>query len=369
MTVQSAPKGPMGKPSGCATSPAAERRAREAPPPRASHTRSSARRATGARPEQGAPDLAFGATPAAVLASLPPPAAVGMPTHHDVLALLASGPATLPRLRECWPDAHAVGVASVVHGLVAKGLAAVDPTCDRAARMAYRATAAGVDALGVTASADGDDRGALAPDVQALDVRDELESVPVLSRRVHDTEVAATRAERRAVEHPHQGREAKVARARKEAVSGTRLTKTLDGSAVTRIAQCSRCGRVAELRGDPTRLWELGWGSWRNTAIPTWPRVWFCGECWPMEAPKPAVGPRSCVVDPGRLGRLLEISRMRAHAKPRLRLVALIKRLLTVDPDCGEAMVRTIVYAAESKTAARQWRALMPAWLTREDRS
>ena len=214
---------------------------------------------------------------------------------------------------------------------------------------------------------------ALALRAQVLDARDELETadvapeaVPVLCQRVHDTEIAATVAERKAAAHPLQrDREVKaqIARERKEAISGTLLEKNLDGSAVTRIAQCSRCDRAAELRGGPTRLWALGWGSWRNTAIPHWPRVWFCTECWPVEAPKLVAGGRASVLDPGKLGRLLEISRMRAHAGKRLRLVVLIERLLTVDPDRGEAMLRTIVYAAESKTAARQWRALLPAFL------
>jgi hypothetical protein len=218
---------------------------------------------------------------------------------------------------------------------------------------------------------------ALALRAQALDARDALESaevgpegVQVLCQRLHDTEMAATLAEQQAAEHAVQrdrDARAKVAREREDAVSGTLLEKTPDGSAVTRIAQCIRCERVAELRGDPTRLWRLGWGSWRNTALPHWPRIWFCAECWVIEAPKLAAGGRAYVVDPGKLDRLLAISRMRAHAKKRLRLVALVERLLHVDPDCGEALLRTIVYAAESKTAARQWRTLLPASLGREE--
>jgi hypothetical protein len=57
---------------------------------------------------------------------------------------------------------------------------------------------------------------------------------------------------------------------------------------------------------------------------------------------------------------VIEVSRMRAHAKKRLRLQEQIRQLLVVDPDLGEAVLRTVVYAAESKHAARQWRRLLP---------
>ncbi len=171
-------------------------------------------------------------------------------------------------------------------------------------------------------------------------------------------------AYRKAVERPIHGdrrANAKLTLEREETVSGTIVAKNVDGSAVARVAQCSRCDRVAELQGDPARLWALGWGSRRNTALPRWPRIWFCVECWQVEVPRLVAEGRPSMLDPAKLGRLLEISRMRAHATKRLQLVDLIKRLLAFDPDCGEAMLRTIVYAAERKTAARQWRALLPA--------
>ena len=98
-----------------------------------------------------APDLAFGASPAEVLTTVPEPEAMGAPAPKEVLALLASAPAPLSRLVEHWPTVGAGEIAHVVHALVGTGLVCVDPT-RRAGQTAYRATDAGLEALATVAT-------------------------------------------------------------------------------------------------------------------------------------------------------------------------------------------------------------------------
>jgi hypothetical protein len=211
---------------------------------------------------------------------------------------------------------------------------------------------------------------AVALRVAATAARDALEVSDVdrasfvhLCQRVHDTELVATTAERVAEEHPKR-RElwaaARVGQARAEAISGTSVVVSADRAAVTRMAHCTCCQRMAEFLGDPTRLWERGWGSRRETDKAGWPRVWFCPDCWKVEAPRILRAGPPPFLTPARLGNVIAVSRMRAHAKKRLRLEAQIRQLLVQDPDLGEAVLRTVVYAAESKHAARQWRRLLP---------
>jgi hypothetical protein len=211
---------------------------------------------------------------------------------------------------------------------------------------------------------------ALALRAEAITAREALEVSDInragfdhLCQRLHDTELAATTAERVAEEHPKRREHeaaARVGQARAEAISGTSVVVSEDRATVTRMAHCECCKRMAELLGDPTRLWERGWGSRRETDVPGCPRTWFCPDCWKVEAPRLVRGGPPLFVPPARLGNVIAVSRMRAHAKKRLRLQAQIRQLLLLDPDLGEAVLRTVVYAAESKHAARQWRQLLP---------
>jgi hypothetical protein len=198
---------------------------------------------------------------------------------------------------------------------------------------------------------------------EALEVSDvDRASFDHFCQRVHDTELVATTAERVAEEHPKRREHeaaSRVARARAETISGTSVVVSEDRATVTRMAHCERCHRMAELLGDPTRLWGRGWGSRRETDKPGWPRTWFCPDCWKVEAPTIRSAGQHSFVTPARLGKVIAVSRMRAHAKRRLRLQAQIRQLLVLDPDLGEAVLRTVVYAAESKLAARQWRRLL----------
>ena len=211
---------------------------------------------------------------------------------------------------------------------------------------------------------------ALALRAEATTARETLEVSDVdragfehLCQRLHDTELAATTAERVAEEHPKRREHevaARVDQARAEAISGTSVVVSEDRATVTRMAHCERCKRMAEFLGAPTRLWERGWGSRRETDKPGWPRTWFCPDCWKVEAPRILRAGPPPLIPPARLGNVIAVSRMRAHAKKRLRLQAQIRQLLVLDPDLGEAVLRTVVYAAESKHAARQWRRLLP---------
>ena len=207
---------------------------------------------------------------------------------------------------------------------------------------------------------------------EALEVSDvDRAGFEHLCKHLHDTELAATTAERVAEEHPKRREHeaaARVDQARAEAISGTSVVVSEDRSTVTRMAHCECCKRMAELLGDPTRLWERGWGSRRETDTPGWPRAWFCPDCWKVEAPRIFRDGPPLFVAPARLGNVIAVSRMRAHAKKRLRLQAQIRQLLILDPDLGEAVLRTVVYAAESKHAARQWRRLFPEASTAGER-
>jgi hypothetical protein len=211
---------------------------------------------------------------------------------------------------------------------------------------------------------------ALALRAEATAAREALEVSDVdragfdhLCLHLRATELAATTAGRVAEEQPERRKHEaaqRLAQARAEAISGTSVVVSADRATVTRMAHCERCQRMAELLGDPTRLWERGWGSRRQTDTPGWPRVWFCPDCWQVEEPRILRDGPPVFVPPARLGDVIAVSRMRAHAKKRLRLQAQIRQLLILDPDLGEAVLRTVVYAAESKHAARQWRQLLP---------
>ena len=211
---------------------------------------------------------------------------------------------------------------------------------------------------------------ALALRAEATTAREALEVSDVdragfdhLCQRLHQTELAATTAERVAEDHPKRREHeaaALAAQARAEAISGTSVVVSENRATVTRMAHCQCCKRMAELLGDPTRLWERGWGSRRETDKPGWPRAWFCPDCWKVEAPRIVRAGPPPLITPARLRDVIAVSRMRAHAKKRLRLEAQLQQLLVLDPDLGEAVLRTVVYAAESKHAARQWRRLLP---------
>ena len=125
-----------------------------------------------------------------------------------------------------------------------------------------------------------------------------------------------------------------------------------DASDVARVAQCQTCGRAAELRGDPARLRAEGWGSRRATGLPGWPRVWLCPDCYEPAA----LEPRVITLGGGGLAKLIEVAYRRSHAKIRQRLEGLVRRLVEVDPELGEAVKQALVYRAPSKRIGRQWR-------------
>jgi hypothetical protein len=146
--------------------------------------------------------------------------------------------------------------------------------------------------------------GAAKERLDAFELHDGIDAGPDLSpadaarwaqavRLVAQTERAATRAEAREAALPTERRREAQGRARaatREANAGTRVVKvarvvageTADAADLCRVAGCNACGATAELRGDPWRLWALGWGSVRDVAAQcgTWPRRWFCPECW-----------------------------------------------------------------------------------------
>jgi hypothetical protein len=169
-------------------------------------------------------------------------------------------------------------------------------------------------------------------------------------------EAEARRAEEAEAKRPHVKQQAeaeRVKRARAEETSGTVLQTDATGAHVERLAACRGCGRCVELRGDPERLRAEGWGSRRDTTKTGWPRLWWCPECWAPPrlelegAPEPYAPPAA----------VLELGKMRSHAKARGRLERELRGLAVVDKRQAESILARLIYSADSKAKARRWRA------------
>jgi hypothetical protein len=206
-----------------------------------------------------------------------------------------------------------------------------------------------------------------------------------LARAWERAEAGAQAAERReAVEPVRQKREVRARRvtATKEAQSGSRVVKAADAATLQRVACCrgregEPCGRTAELRGEPGRLWAAGWGSKRDTAAEGWPRLWWCPDCWdpPRLAPgDPDAAHGYAISYPGPDGpvlvhasarpavrlsaKALESAAERRDSRARARVERDVRRLAEVDPPKAEAALQRLIYAAPSKTVGRAWRAV-----------
>lgn len=196
------------------------------------------------------------------------------------------------------------------------------------------------------------------------------------------SEAKAQRAEAAEKEKPLAGKRAaqgRVRKARAEASSGSRVVASVDGADLARVAQCSGrdCGAAVELRGDPWRLWALGWGSTRDASRlvqGTWPRAWWCPECWvpPQLTAEDADAPCAVALgghgapDQGRgvlvhLGPMLsraavEASRGRSDSRARRHLESDLRRLYEVDPARAEVVVQRLVATAPTTYLENAWR-------------
>ena len=124
--------------------------------------------------------------------------------------------------------------------------------------------------------------------------------------------------------------------------SGTRMVVALDGSSVTRLAQC-QCGASVALRGDPARLWAEGWGSyWRCDTRPP-RREWRCPECWspPALAETPPIYRL-----PTRLRRM---ALARVDSSPRKAAEEVLRRLELVEPERARAYLEQLAGAGSAK--------------------
>lgn len=201
-----------------------------------------------------------------------------------------------------------------------------------------------------------------------------------LGKAYEAAEARAQRAEKVEAGRASSGKRAAQGRARKaraEASSGSRVVASVDGADLARVAQCSGrdCGAAVELRGDPWRLWALGWGSTRDASRlvqGTWPRAWWCPECWvpPQLTTEDADAP--CAVALGghgaprggvlvHLGPMLsraavEASRGRSDSRARRHLESDLRRLYEVDPARAEVVVQRLVATAPTTYLENAWR-------------